>query len=127
MRHWSILLVVASLTASAAEFEHGESTGNPERPLAESSLPTGAWSLEHEDLGGGRHRLHLLLDRLHTGDDGSARLIVRRWAEQRLRAEGRAGYELLRYEAGVRSGWFVGRRYVDAELRFFSSSSFGGF
>ena len=52
MRHWSILLVVASLTASAAEFEHGESTGNPERPLAESSLPTGAWSLEHEDLGG---------------------------------------------------------------------------
>ncbi|MCB1894100.1 MAG: hypothetical protein H6945_15765 [Zoogloeaceae bacterium] len=127
MRHWSILLVVASLTASAAEFEHGESTGNPERPLAESSLPTGAWSLEHEDLGGGRHRLHLHLDRLHTGDDGSARLIVHRWAKQQLRAEGRAGYELLHYEEGVRSGWFVGRRYVDAELRFFSSSSFGGF
>ncbi len=93
----------------------------------QDELDTGRWSLEEQDLGGGRHLLRLALDRLHTGGDGDARMLVLRWAEQRARRQHMAGFELLRLEEGVRSGRFFGQRYATAELRFYSSAGFGSF
>ncbi|MCB1907748.1 MAG: hypothetical protein KDH15_10285 [Rhodocyclaceae bacterium] len=126
MKHWVALLALLSQVACAADSAAGapqEVAGRTSQELADS----GSWHIEHEYLGGDRHRLHLQLNRLHTGDDGNARVLVRRWAENRLRAQGDAGYEMLRYEEGVRSGWFVGRRYAEAELRFYRSAAFGSF
>ncbi|MCB1914288.1 MAG: hypothetical protein KDG52_01005 [Rhodocyclaceae bacterium] len=127
MKVWLCLLAALPLTATAADVEVEDPVEARQQADHDETLATGAWSLAHEDLGGGHHRLRLTLERLHTGDDGGARLLVRRWAERRLRAGGLAAYELIRYEEGVRSGWFVGRRYVEAELRLVRSVSFGEF
>ncbi|MCB1886687.1 MAG: hypothetical protein KDH20_03670 [Rhodocyclaceae bacterium] len=85
------------------------------------------WSVAHEDLGGGRHRLRFELATLHTGGDGEVRARVVRWAEAMVRHNGLAGYEIARMEEGIESGWFFGQRYAEVEVRFIASETFGVF
>jgi len=132
-----VLLVCALLPlAAAADYDASldqqvSREAPPQARQAEQEqtdeFDAGRWSLEHQDLGGGRHLLRLKLDRVHTGGDGDARMLVLRWAEERARKERMAGFDLLRLEEGVRSGWFFGQRYAEAEIHFYSSAGFGRF
>lgn len=129
-----LLVLLLSAPACAQADPEGERLYGrpPEAPAArpatvEPNIDTGRWSMQHTELGRGRHRLHLELDRLHIGGDGEVRALVMRWAEEVVRSRGLAGFHILRLEEGVLAGWLVGQRYADAEVQFVESATFGTF
>lgn len=136
MKTSTLLLLLVSASAAAQMDPESErlygrdqpsASAQGPAPLAEVEVDGGRWSMQHADLGGGRHRLRLALDRLHIGGDGEVRLLVTRWAEAFVRQRGLAGFRIVRLEEGVRPRWVFSQRYADAEVQFVESATFGMF
>ena len=102
--------------------EPGTPSAMPRKRSIADALSPG-WSIRELDLGDKRYHLSLELDGLHTGGDGDVRRIVARRAAAMARRQGLAGYEILKLEEGVRSGWLWGKRVAEAEYRLFESGA----
>ncbi len=143
-----MVCLISTLASAQSDPEYDRLFGSPSdggRPKASVGAPAEAqqeakpepegggwfsmepWSVAHEDLGSGRHRLRFELATLHTGADGEVRMRVARWAAAMVRRNGLAGYEIARLEEGVESGWFFAQRYAEVEVRFIASETFGVF
>ncbi|MCB1955028.1 MAG: hypothetical protein KDG55_05095 [Rhodocyclaceae bacterium] len=135
-----LLCLVSALASAQSDPEHERLYGALPAPRQDARSSASAadddgsswlsldrWSVAHEDLGGGRHRLRFELSTLHTGGDGEVRARVVKWAESMVRRQGLAGYQIARMEEGVDSGWFFGQRYAEIEVQFIASATFGVF
>jgi hypothetical protein len=63
------------------------------------------------------YRISLRMKRYHTGGEGEALLVARRYAEQLQVARGAAGYTILEFAQGIESSTPVTRRIAEAIVR----------
>lgn len=103
-------------------------------PPAGSSKPVWAaipdlripgWEVKVTQIDEQRFRLHLRMRTLINGGDGEARTAFNRSAREIVDAGGYAGYDVLRYEEGIDSGLFFGRRGASGEIRVVQSRAMG--
>ncbi|AUN95545.1 hypothetical protein [Pseudazoarcus pumilus] len=72
-----------------------------------------------------RYRLELRMRTLITGGAGEARQAFLHGARQLVEDGGHAGFDVLRYEEGIDSGLFFGRRSARGEIRVVRSQMLG--
>lgn len=63
------------------------------------------------------YRISLRMKRYHTGGEGEALQVARRYAEQLQVARGAAGYTILEFAQGIESSTPVARRIAEAIVR----------
>ncbi|HLW04606.1 MAG TPA: hypothetical protein VKY38_03395 [Azoarcus sp.] len=85
----------------------------------------GGWTIDVTFLGESRYRLNLRQRALTTGGDGEARRLFQDHAMQVAREQGFGDFSVLRYEEGVDSGLFFGRRFARGEVRLVRTDSWG--
>lgn len=83
------------------------------------------WAIDVTLLSENRYRLTLRQRAVTTGGDGEARRLFRDHAEHVAREEGFGDFSVLRYEEGVDSGLFFGRRFARGEIRLVRADSWG--
>ena len=63
------------------------------------------------------YRISLRMKRFHTGGDGEALQVTRRYAEQLVAARGASGYILVEFAQGIESSTPISRRIAEAIVR----------
>ena len=75
------------------------------------------WEVSEEQLAEDTYRLSLRMKRFHTGGDGEAQQVFRRWAERLQREAEAAGYQIRDFVEGIESSTPIARRYARGTVR----------
>lgn len=129
------VLTAACSHAPAPQAASGESqifavqgASEPEQGKVGKGLPDlliPGWKVEVTQLDEDRYRLALRMRTLITGGDGEARTAFLRGARELVDAGGFAGFDVVRYEEGIDSGFLFGRRSASGVIRVVRSQTWG--
>ena len=88
-------------------------------------LKVPGWEVKVTQLAEDRFRLDLRMRTVINGGDGEARVAFLRGAREIVDAGGYAGFDVMRYEEGIDSGLFFGRRGASGVIRVVESRTWG--
>lgn len=83
------------------------------------------WIVEATQVAEDRFRLDLRMRTLITGGDGEAREVFMRGARDVVDTGGYVGFDIVRFEERIDSGFLFGRRSASGEIRVVRSRTWG--
>ena len=75
------------------------------------------WEGADQPVSNDVYRLSMRMKRFHTGGDGEAMMVARRYAEQLRVARGASAYTIVEYAEGIESSTPIARRVAEAIVK----------
>ena len=126
---WLPLAVLAwdggATFAGAETAKTADTLEEEQEPWVERDHLLPGWRLKVVQLEPELFRLELRMRPIHSSGDGEARQVFLRGARDLVASGGFAGYQILRYEEGLDSGLFFGRRNASGLIRMTRSHTWG--